>query len=186
MSIAGAILQIVSPEGVLTTPNPIEPASGLDDLHARHVAFLSNTKPNIDLLLQTYSQLLREHYQTSGTQQRKLNAAIGAGALVDELAIRSDAAVTGIADCGACTAQTTRDAVAFEARGIPTVVITTTAFEPLVIHQARYSGARRIRMLVFPHPFDTLRSEEVIERAKSSIDEVVGLLSTNAAREIAG
>jgi hypothetical protein len=185
MSTAIATLQVVSPEGAIVSPDPVQPALRVDDLHGRQIAFLSNTKPNIDLLLQTYAELLQKRYETSGTHQRKLNAAVGAGVLIAELATHSDAAITGIADCGACSAQTARDAVAFEALGIPTVLVTTTAFEPLVVHQARYSGASRLRIVVFPHPFDTLGPEDVVERATSSFDQVVELLSSDAGRDIA-
>lgn len=185
MSTATATLRVLSPEGELAAPDPVAPAPGLDDLHARHVAFLSNTKPNIDLLLQTYADLLKERYEVSATQRRKMNAAVGAGVLIDELAGNSQAVVTGIADCGACTAQTARDAVSFEARGVPTVLVTTTAFESLARYQAQYSGASRVRMLVLPHPFDTLRPEEVVEQAKSSIDQIVALLKDGAGRDVA-
>lgn len=177
-------VQVLSPEGAPAPPEPVAPAPGLAEFRGRNFAFLSNTKPNIDLLLKTYADLLRKSYETSATHQRKANAAIGAGSLIDALAGRADAAVTGVADCGACTAQTARDTVAFEARGIPTVVVTTTAFEPLAVHQARYCGAERVRMLVLPHPFDILTPEQVVEQAHGTFDELVALLGEGSGRDV--
>lgn len=177
-------MQVLSPEGALAPPEPVVPAKGLSDLHGRNVAFLSNTKPNIDLLLRTYAELLRERYETGATHQRKANAAIGAGSLIEDLAGPADAAVTGVADCGACTAQTARDTVAFEARGVPTVIVTTAAFEPLAVHQTRYCGAQQVRMLVLPHPFDVLSPAEVVERANATFGDLVTLLTNGAGRDV--
>lgn len=56
------------------------------------------------------------------------------------------------------------------------MLVATTAFKPLALHEAKHVGAERIRMLVVPHPFDTLTPEEVIELAKSTFDELVSLL----------
>ncbi|MGE0066587.1 MAG: hypothetical protein AB7T48_04460 [Solirubrobacterales bacterium] len=177
-------LQIRSPEGMPAPPEPVAPAPGLDRLEGKHIAFLSNTKPNIDLLLKTYAELLQERYGIRATHERKINAAVGAGPLVKELAGDADAVVTGIADCGGCTAQTARDSVAFEAEKVPTVFVTTTAFEPLALNQVEYSEAQRVRMLVIPHPFESLSADQVKERAGETVDEVVGLLADGAGREI--
>ncbi len=185
LNASGTKLQVLSPEGAPAAPDPVAPVPGLGDLHARQLALLSNTKPNIDLLLQTYADLLQERFATGATHQRKVNAAVGGGSLIDELAAHSDAAITGIADCGACTAQTARDTVAFEERGIPAVVVTTTAFQPLVVHQTRYCGAERVKMIVLPHPFDVLRPDEVVERAKGTVDELITLLRDGGGRDVA-
>lgn len=170
-------LRVVSPEGPEATPIPVELTSGLESLSGRNLAFVSNTKPNIDLLLQTYASLLQERYGTNAFQARKRNAAVGAGPLIGEIAPHADGVVTGIADCGACTAQSSRDTVAFEQEGVPTVLITTTAFEALAMNQARFAGADHVRAIVLPHPFDTLTAEEVVARAEATVDQVVALLS---------
>jgi hypothetical protein len=156
----------------------------LTELESSHIAFLSNTKPNIDLLLKTYAGILQERFGIKTTYARKINAAVGAGSLVEELAEEADAVITGIADCGGCTAQTTRDSVAFEAERVPTVLLTTTAFELLALYQLEYSEAQRSRMLVLPHPFDSLSSDQVIETAKNTVDDVVALLADGAGRQI--
>lgn len=171
-----ATLRVVSPEGPVATTVPVELAPRLEDLSGRALAFLSNTKPNIDLLLQTYASLLQERYGTTIFQARKRNAAVGAGPLIAEVAEQADAVVTGIADCGACTAQSSRDTVAFEREGVPTVLVTTTAFEQLAMNQARFAGAERMRVIVLPHPFESLRGEEVVARAESTVDRLAELL----------
>lgn len=183
---ATAGLRVVSPEGPEATTVPVELTHGLGTLLGRNLAFLSNTKPNIDLLLQTYAARLKERHGISAFQARKRNAAVGAGPLIGEVATQADAVVTGIADCGACSAQSSRDAVAFEREGVPTVLITTTAFEPLAMNQARFAGAERVRLVVLPHPFDTLTPDEVVARADATLDEVVALLLGNDGASTAG
>lgn len=182
---ATAALSVVSPEGPAAVRDAIAPAPGLDDLQGRTLAFVSNTKPNIDLLLKSYASLLHDRHAVSALYDRKRNAAVGAGPLIGQLAARSDGVVTGIADCGACTAQSARDTVAFEREGVPTVLVTTTAFEELARYQTHHSGADRVRMLVLPHPFDTLSPDEVVAVAERTVDDVVALLKSGAGRETA-
>jgi hypothetical protein len=173
---AAPTMQVLSPEGAYVPPIPVPLAPGAGELHGAHFALLSNTKPNVDLLLRTYADLLQERFETSATSERKLNAAVGGGPLIGELSAVAQVAITGVADCGGCSAQSARDAVALEREGVPTVLVTTSAFVPLVLNQARYSGADRVRLLVFPHPFESLSEDAVVKQAKDSLDEVVGLL----------
>jgi hypothetical protein len=170
-------LRVVSPEGPAATTIPVELSHGLESLAGRGLGFLSNTKPNIDLLLQTYASLLQQRYGITSFQARKRNAAVGAGPLVTEVSAQADGVVTGIADCGACTAQSSRDTVAFERDGVPAVLITTTAFEELAMNQARFAGAERIRVIVLPHPFESLGADEVVARAEATVEQLAELLA---------
>lgn len=82
----------------MAPPAEFRLAPGLDDLSGRHFGFVSNTKLNIDLLLQTYAELLNDRYGISADHARKPNAGVGAGPLIKELSARSHGIVTGIGD----------------------------------------------------------------------------------------
>ena len=60
--------------------------------------------------------------------------------------------LTGLADCGSCTAYSVSDAIELEKVGKPAVVVTTTRFEPIAVTLSASFGLADVRKLVLPHP----------------------------------
>ena len=44
---------------------------------------------------------------------------------------KADVVITGVADCGSCSAYTAYDTIELERNGIPTILTTTTRFEQI-------------------------------------------------------
>ena len=69
--------------------------------------------------------------------------------------------IAGLGDCGACSACSLRDAVAFERLGVPATVVITDAF---VGHVARFADALGLPgypALVVPHPVSSKDAEHL-------------------------
>src|SRR5207253_491561 len=64
----------------------------------------------------------------------------------------SDIVITGTADCGSCTAYSVYDGIELEKAGRPTVVVTTTEFQPIAKTMAEHFGLPELRLVVLPHP----------------------------------
>ena len=115
-----------------------------------------------------------------GPGGRSANAAIPcAPDVFARLRAEADVVITGAADCGSCTAYSVHDTVELERCGIPTVLLTTTRFRP-VVDRARHrdSGLPEIRTLVVDHPIGGVDRETLHRRAESATDELIALLST--------
>ena len=65
------------------------------------------------------------------------------------------------------------DAVRLEAAGIPTAVIVTTVFEHEARVQREALGMRALEPVIVAHPLSTLSSEQLDERAKEALDQVL-------------
>lgn len=89
---------------------------------------------------------------------------------VRELAGRFDLAVTGLGDCGACSACSLQDALLFERFGTPATVLITDVF---ISHVARFSGnlgAPGYHHLVVPHPVAT-KSDGQLQQLAASVSD---------------
>ncbi len=61
-----------------------------------------------------------------------------------------------------------------ERTGIPAVVVTTTAFEPLARHEAHTLGIENLPLLVVPHPLGGEPPERVAEKAAAAVVQLAG------------
>jgi len=149
------------------------------DLRGATVGLLINTKQNADPFLTEVGRLLVERYGAAGvTAQAKINFAQPEPAgKIKELAVGCDVFVTGIGDCGSCSASAVADGVAFEAAGLPAAVICSDAFRPTADAMAELRGAPGYRYATTPHPVAVLTPDQVRERAAQVLDDVVALLT---------
>ncbi len=67
-----------------------------------------------------------------------------------------------------------------EAAGVPTVVVTTTAFAPLTGQVADSLGLPGLRILTVPHPLGGTDAAVVESWADDAVDELLGLLAPTA------
>jgi hypothetical protein len=128
-------------------PSALAPRGALD---GARLVLIDNGKPNARELLELLAALL----PVAGVEV--VTKAAAGHPLEDEeaaaIAPRADVAITGLGDCGACSACSLRDAVAFERLGVPATVVITDAF---VGHVARFADALGLPgypALVVPHP----------------------------------
>jgi hypothetical protein len=175
---------ILDPTGSVTTT--AKPAARRAPRHASlrgaRVGLLINTKQNAAPFLDEVGRLLVEKYGASGvTAITKLNfAAPASEEQVKELAAESDVIVTGIGDCGSCSAAAAADGIVFEAAGLPAAVIVSTSFRATTEAMAELRGAPGYKYATTEHPVAVLNGDQVKERAALVLDDVVALLTDGA------
>jgi hypothetical protein len=163
---------------------PFAPARRRGDLAGARVGLLENTKQNAALLLDEVGKLLvAEHGAAAVTMVRTKQAfALPApDELVAEYARECDVVVTGVGDCGSCSASAVADGVGFERAGLPAAVICSDAFRATADAMAALRGAPGYRYLTTPHPVAVLTPEQVRERAEQLADAVADLLTGESA-----
>ena len=92
------------------------------------------------------------------------------------MAAGCDVIVTGIGDCGSCSASAVADGITFEASNLPAAAICSDAFGVTADAMAELRGAPGYRYATTPHPVAVLTPDQVRERAAQVLDDVVALL----------
>ena len=177
----GSILAPPAPGGTALAAGA---ASGLAlaarrrDLRGATVGLLVNTKKNADIFLDEVGRLLvDQHGAASVLARTKQNFAQPVSDdLLKELTTECDVVITGIGDCGSCSASAVTDGVLLESRGTPAAVICSDAFRSSADAMAGLRGAPGYHYVTTPHPVAVLIPEQVRERAAAVLPEVLGLL----------
>ena len=178
---------ILDPTGRADGHSPAEPA-GLQlaprraDPRGLRVGLLNNTKHNAALLLAEIGKLLAaDHSMSVALAETKPNFAAPAPAdLVERFARECDVVVTGVGDCGSCSASAVADGIVFEHAGLPSAVICSDAFTVTASAMADLRGAPGYRFIVTEHPVAVLDEEQVRQRAKRLAPEVVAMVTGHA------
>jgi hypothetical protein len=162
-------------QGAIAPPRARRPAS----LRGATVGLLVNTKQNAAPFLDEVGRLLQERYGAAGVMARtKVNFAAPAPEdLVKEMTAGCDVLITGIGDCGSCSASAVADGIAFESAGLPAAAICSDAFKVTADAMAELRGAPGYRYATTPHPVAILTADQVRERAAQVLDDVVALLT---------
>ena len=125
---------ILDPTGTTTTAaRPGRPAARRPPgLRGATVGLLVNTKQNAAPFLDEVGRLLIEQYGATLTMARtKVNfAAPAPDDLVKEWWPSCDVIITGIGDCGSCSASAVADGIVFEAAGVPAAAIMQRRLPP--------------------------------------------------------
>jgi hypothetical protein len=151
------------------------------DLAGARVGLLENTKQNAGLLLAEIGKLLVDEHGAAGVVLSRTKQAFALPApdeLVAEFAAACDVVVTGVGDCGSCSASAVADGVLLEAAGVPAAVICSDAFVATADAMAQLRGAPGYAYATTAHPVAVLTPEQVADRAKSIVADVVGLLTS--------
>jgi hypothetical protein len=154
-------------------------------LRGVRVAVLDNGKPNAVVVMTRVAEALaaRTGARVSlvvkkGPGGRSANAAVPcASDVFERVRAEADVVITGAADCGSCTAYSVHDTVELERCGIPTVLLTTTKFRPVVAVLAAATGLPEIRTLVVDHPIGGVDRETLHRRADAACDDLVARLT---------
>ena len=172
---------ILDPTGTTTTAAKPRPprARRRQDLNGVTVGLLLNTKQNAAPFLDEIGRLLISQHGAKATVVRtKVNfAAPAPDELIKEMAASCDVIITGIGDCGSCSASAVADGIVFEAAGLPAAAICSDAFKVTADAMADLRGASGYRYATTPHPVAVLTPDQVKERAAQVLDDVVTLLT---------
>jgi hypothetical protein len=142
------------------------------DLRGATVGLLVNTKQNAAPFLDEVGRLLVQRHGASGTMARtKVDD------LIKEMTTACDVIITGIGDCGSCSASAVADGIAFEAAGLPAAAICSDAFRVTADAMAELRGAPGYRYATTPHPVAVLGPDQVKQRAAQVLDDVMKLLT---------
>lgn len=169
---------VMSSPGTAGTGRPAAPrAPRLASLDGKRVGLLINTKQNARPFLDEVGRLLEDRYGVTLTRRTKVNFAVPEPeGVIKELAAGSDAVITGVGDCGSCSAAATADGVVLEAAGVPVAAIITDSFIPTADAMAALRGAPGYQYATTAHPVAVLTEDKVRERAAQVLDAVVALL----------
>jgi hypothetical protein len=173
-----AILDPTGQVGGASAGEPFALAARRPGLQGARVGLLINTKRNAELLLAELGGLLQhEHGAASVMARTKLAFALPVPEdMLKELISECDVVVTGVGDCGSCSASAVTDGVMLERRGIPTAVICSDAFGASADAIASLRGAPGYRYATTRHPVAVLTPDEVRDRARQVLPAVVALL----------
>jgi hypothetical protein len=173
---------ILDPTGTTTTGQKKPPpprARRRPDLRGATVGLLVNTKQNAAPFLDEIGRLLIDRYGATSTVARtKVNfAAPAPEELIKEMAAACDVIVTGIGDCGSCSASAVADGIVFEAAGLPAAAVCSDAFTITADAMADLRGAPGYQYATTPHPVAILTADQVKDRAARVLGDVVALLT---------
>lgn len=151
------------------------------DLRGARVGLLINTKRNADLFLHETARLLQEEHGAASVLARtKLAFAQPVPPeMLKELTSGCDVVVTGVGDCGSCSASAVTDGIMLEREGIPAAVLCSDAFGASADAIAGLRGAPGYRYLTTRHPVAVLSPDEVRHRARQILPDVVALLTAD-------
>ncbi|MGH3168843.1 MAG: UGSC family (seleno)protein, partial [Trebonia sp.] len=136
-----------SPKSAATPAAPRAPRPA--SLRGKRVGLLINTKQNARPFLEEVGRLLEDRYDVSLTQRTKLNFAVPEpDEVIKELVATSDVVITGVGDCGSCSAAAAADGVVLEAAGLPAAAIVTDSFRATADAMAELRGAPGYRYAV--------------------------------------
>ncbi len=169
-------------------------ADPVADLDGCRVAVLDNGKPNAALIMTRLAEGLAASTGATlalvvkkGPSGRSANAAVPcAPDVFARLRAEADVVITGAADCGSCTAYSVHDTVELERCGIPTVLLTTTRFQPVVAALAEATGLPEIRTLVVDHPIGGVDRETLHRRADGAGEELAERFTSSTPSVSAG
>jgi hypothetical protein len=171
---------ILNPTGGTRTAASAARAPRRDSLRGATVGLLINTKQNARPFLDEVGRLLIERYGAAGVMaQTKINFAQPEPEdKVKGMISGCDAIVTGVGDCGSCSASAIADGIAFEAAGLPAAVIVTDSFHATADAMAELRGAPGYKYATTAHPVAVLTEDQVKQRAAEVVHAVAGLLTS--------
>lgn len=155
-------------------------AERVDSLSGKTVGLLDNSKSNANHLLDGIATVLQAEYGVSEVvYRRKDKSPIPAGSIADQLAAQCDAVVNAYGDCGSCTSWCVYDSIDLEQKDVPVATINSDEFVKLGQSEARSLGMPGLPLVTVPHPMGDIPEEEVRERARDIVKEVVAVLTTD-------
>lgn len=122
--------RILDPTGCTSAAKSVTMAVRRADLRGCTIGLLENTKQNAALFLAELGKLLVEKHgvQRVVPRTKRAFALPVPEDMLKELVADCDAVITGVGDCGSCSASAVADGIAFENAGLPAAVLCSDAF----------------------------------------------------------
>lgn len=178
---------ILDPTGGRTAhhdgPGPAEStlAPRPETLRGQRIGLLDNTKHNALLLLRTVGEILvRDHGAAEvSIVETKRNFSVPVDdEIVSRYRAHCDVVITGVGDCGSCSAAGVADGINFEKAGLPAAVLLTDAFDVTGRTMAGVQGVPDFVWIRTAHPMAVLDEDAVRQRARQLVPEIVSTLSS--------
>jgi hypothetical protein len=154
-------LVVVRPDRAVSAAaaTPLAPRTRPGAGAGARIVLVDNGKPNAAALLRAFSVRVAALLDLD-PDDVELERKPGAGQPIaadraEALAGRVSLAITGLGDCGGCSACSVHDAVIFERLGIPAVPVITEPFQGLCAMVAERLGLPALSPIVVPHPVST-------------------------------
>lgn len=147
------------------------------------VGLLANTKRNAPELLSAIAALL----ETEVAGIEFVGPVVTEGVMLPseaqlaDLVERCDAVITGLGDCGSCSATTMHVATDLEARGVPAAAICTEPFLASASAMAARRGLPGYAFARVAHPVSSLDQAEIEQRAREALPQVRTILGLDEA-----
>lgn len=146
----------------------------------RRLIVIENGKPRANELLSAVAEGVRERH---GLASVEIFSKPGASQPVEdetviELAAAGDVFLTGLGDCGGCSACSLQDALLMERAGRPATVIISEPFQGRIAAYAAKLGAPGYGVVVVPHPVATRSAEFLADLAGQMVDSVAAHIGT--------
>jgi hypothetical protein len=152
------------------------------------LTLIDNGKPKAKEIMQFIADGLRQRFSIGEVTIFSKGAA---SRIIDEDEVRliastSDAVITGLGDCGACSACSLGDAIKMEGAGIPSTVVISDVFVSHIASFAVTMGLPGYHSAVVPHPVSSKSDEQLALYAEAVVDQVAlqltGLRTADVAR----
>jgi hypothetical protein len=168
----------VGPAGSLTQEKP-SLAARPQSLSGLRLGLLANTKRNAEQFLADVGRELADRYgmQVVVTTKKPNIVETAPEPVMTELREQCDIVVTGVGDCGSCSASAVADGLLLEQAGIPAAVIVSDAFIVSANAMAELRHAPGYQYVTTPHPVANLTPEGVQARAAQAVPGIVALLT---------
>ncbi len=144
------------------------------------LTLIDNGKPRArELLLMIAAELARY----SGLEHTRVLSKSSASRVIDDaevadIAATSDAVITGLGDCGACSACSLADAIRMETAGVPATVLISDVFTAHVASFATTLGLPGYHSAAVPHP--------VSSKDDTQLTRLAALVAPIIAEQLAG
>lgn len=175
---------ILDPTGGSTvSEQPFSLAPRTEDLAGATVGLLDNGKQNADAFLEEVGRLLRRDYGVASTTvlRKRVGTAESPREELEQLR-GCDIVVTGVGDCGSCSASAVADGIALERLGIPAAVVCSDAFSASADEIAKIHGAAGYAYVAVPHPMAGLTHDQVAAKAAAAAASIASLVVRSSAR----
>ncbi|MGO1770466.1 MAG: UGSC family (seleno)protein [Microbacterium sp.] len=152
-------------------------------LEGARIGLLDNTKHNAMLFLQEVGRLLVEEAgagEVSIVETKKSFSIPVDDEIIGRYKGTADVVVTGVGDCGSCSAAAVADGINFEKAGLPAAVVLTDAFTTTGRTMAGVQGSPDYEWITTQHPVAVLDEAQVKERARRLLPEIVRTLTEGA------
>lgn len=160
-----SLIEIVVPVASAPPPATLKPAPRGGSTAGARLALVVNGKPRARELLERIAARLVDELGLVGVEV-VTKAGASTPLTPDEaaaIAARSDLALAGLGDCGACSACSLHDALQLERLGVPASLLMTDVFQGSVASFAASLGAAGYPTVVVPHPVSS-RDDATLDR----------------------